>query len=1015
MADEQNTGVGVADEATNETGGDGGSAPIRLPIIHQGRVFGNGAEILNVSIGEKAVSDLESVKVKAGSYVVIKGKNLNKFDSVALRILGQPKPVLNSQIFEGQISFAIPNYDKSLDAGGTLLIELDSFFEPQFNCRLGNNLNYKTEEQDEEEEKEEKKQAEKAQKKAEEAQKSSKNLDSILERNTPSGLAGVFASSGGESAGGWQKQMLQAMADDNKPEIRRLALEANEEDLKELSKQTNSQAHKDLLQQTLRFEEVTKSGVFAGSWGKRIKQAIKSNNQRDISRLAKEARPEELEELLKKLDKFLDPEHKKTLNNQLKQFNEQIESAKKEAQASELAKSQDGLDDDDRAAQAELIDEKNITGLGGEVSAGGTQTIGGQTISQQGTVQTFGGSSVGQTSTGQARGSQTFSTQGTVTASGQQTISQSATVQGGGQTASGGTAQAGGSQKVSSAATVSGQVSAGKTVSATQTANLSGGSTGQANAKVTAQAGSNGQANANVSGQFKPQAQSSTLASANQVGSGQTAGLGAQNQALGTKPQKAEQTVSQGQTQKTPGQISSQGQTGISGQIQKSTDIKSPQQFSGSTAGGGGIVNISPKTTLGAFSLPTSQGTNIAGVIPKKQQPSESPQQKKDQEIKAQEGNKQSAGQKEPEDKQEGVEKPKEQKNSEEKEEDVKAAETPEGKKAGQEIMANLDKQPANLQSELERAAGPKDKKSRLPRKQKKELQKSRQAQNIGSSGLAGNVPQGTEEESAQKEPTGGSKQLGQNNLSEPPEPGESKQQEALGGEPVQNLAQPNQPGQEKEKQEEESQAEEEDLEPPRVPPQVAALQESQRQDQLTPELEPFVKLVNQEIDGFLIGGVGWVFGLMLPTFGLSLIVGAIAGDLIWLFKGLVKSLAKRFIKSIPSIPEKIKENSQALVSQINLTLKIKIIIVLLNIICLVVTLLILDFFIYVGCNSPIPSNPATKYYGSYLGIAGYSDVCETFLKAGNQVFDRPANPSGPAIQGVNTQSPAETGGVNAR
>lgn len=169
----------------------------------------------------------------------------------------------------------------------------------------------------------------------------------------------------------------------------------------------------------------------------------------------------------------------------------------------------------------------------------------------------------------------------------------------------------------------------------------------------------------------------------------------------------------------------------------------------------------------------------------------------------------------------------------------------------------------------------------------------------------------------------------------------------------------PQQPGQEVEKQEnneeEESDTEEKNPSDGGVPGQQPG-QTVSKQD-LNAQLKEAETLANKAANTFLQRLANMVWGAAFPTFGLSLLAGAILGDFIWLAKNWV---VKKALSALP-LPKKLSHiDTKEL--QINFSLGIKLQILIWNIIvaCLMALTLIFIISVLWGiCNSWVTAYPA--------------------------------------------------------
>ena len=169
-------------------------------------------------------------------------------------------------------------------------------------------------------------------------------------------------------------------------------------------------------------------------------------------------------------------------------------------------------------------------------------------------------------------------------------------------------------------------------------------------------------------------------------------------------------------------------------------------------------------------------------------------------------------------------------------------------------------------------------------------------------------------------------------------------------------------------------------------------------------KLDEVVKPINKAVNAFLMQGVGWVWGLGLETFGLSVVAGALLGDVLWIFKD---SLIKFVIRKMPGthnisyLDEKTWQltifTEEEIAEKIKISLKVKANIVAFNaIIAGAIAGLVLIFFliIAIGCNYPPYLNKVSyklTVVGLYIG-----DDCKYFDMS-EMIGDTSSPPSTPS------------------
>lgn len=212
-------------------------------------------------------------------------------------------------------------------------------------------------------------------------------------------------------------------------------------------------------------------------------------------------------------------------------------------------------------------------------------------------------------------------------------------------------------------------------------------------------------------------------------------------------------------------------------------------------------------------------------------------------------------------------------------------------------------------------------------------------------------------------------------------EPGQAPEQEP-GLEPETAAEKDGQPGEaksadEKQENEEEAQAQQQ---------QQAAQQQNQvasalRQAKLDDEsLKKVTKEANLALDKFLMEGVEMVWAGAIETFGLTVLLGAIIGDFLWMFKNsIIRGVLKPLLRT-----EFLKKKAEQIAKQIKISVKVKLNILAMNLIvaaAVMLVLFILFVLLWVGCNYP-PGITRLSYRFSVVGLAGGSSICESLDSA---------------------------------
>lgn len=137
-------------------------------------------------------------------------------------------------------------------------------------------------------------------------------------------------------------------------------------------------------------------------------------------------------------------------------------------------------------------------------------------------------------------------------------------------------------------------------------------------------------------------------------------------------------------------------------------------------------------------------------------------------------------------------------------------------------------------------------------------------------------------------------------------------------------------------------------------------------------ELAEAELVANRAVNTFLNEQAGiWVWAFALPTLGVSILLGAIVGDLLWLMKDWI---VEKVLTNNPVLSSFPNLNIKDLKIKFGLLLKAQII--AMNLIVVIVPALSLMLVLYIGCNFPVPDNFLTGHYTSVIGIT-YPPVCK--------------------------------------
>ncbi len=151
--------------------------------------------------------------------------------------------------------------------------------------------------------------------------------------------------------------------------------------------------------------------------------------------------------------------------------------------------------------------------------------------------------------------------------------------------------------------------------------------------------------------------------------------------------------------------------------------------------------------------------------------------------------------------------------------------------------------------------------------------------------------------------------------------------------------------------------------------------------------LDEAAKLINASISAYLLQGAVWIWAAAIPTIGLSILVGAILGDLLFLLKSF---LVKRAIGvvSVAGLGQGINISQfspDQLAEKVQFSTGVKANIIAMNLAACVVLAIVFLFFgiiLYAGCTSPLGEtiSSATNFKASVIGGMGFSDVCQALV-----------------------------------
>ena len=163
------------------------------------------------------------------------------------------------------------------------------------------------------------------------------------------------------------------------------------------------------------------------------------------------------------------------------------------------------------------------------------------------------------------------------------------------------------------------------------------------------------------------------------------------------------------------------------------------------------------------------------------------------------------------------------------------------------------------------------------------------------------------------------------------------------------------------------------------------------------------VALVNPAMNDLLDEAAIWVWATSIPSFGLSILLGAIVGDFLWAFKKwLIKKVLEKVWIAKTIVGKEISEDEIA--DQIQFSWGVKANIIAMNLIVAIVLAAIIFLFVaifYAGCTISVAGfqtfNKATSYKTSIFGVLGLSQYCQQITDTANVVtggiVSSPVNP----------------------
>jgi hypothetical protein len=140
-------------------------------------------------------------------------------------------------------------------------------------------------------------------------------------------------------------------------------------------------------------------------------------------------------------------------------------------------------------------------------------------------------------------------------------------------------------------------------------------------------------------------------------------------------------------------------------------------------------------------------------------------------------------------------------------------------------------------------------------------------------------------------------------------------------------------------------------------------------------EIERLTKEANRLLNSFLLEQSAVIWAAAIPSLGLSILLGMVLGDFIWLAKGyIIKGILNRLLTT-----EQLKKRTDEIASQIKISLSVKINIFLFNLVAIVFPVMAILLILATGCNYPVSGKqPVFGYRLSAIG-AIIGDSCQPF------------------------------------
>lgn len=245
----QDSTVSETEENTSQS--DGVS---KLPAIRPGKGdFFNGIRLDAVLLDGVDISEEASSATGLGGYVEVLGEGLKVIDSVALRFLGEQHTPQNLLIYDNEISFTIPNFEKVLGKGGKMEAEFLSLLNPKASFKLFNKLVYQTLEERQKAQKQKKQEREEGYNRAQANDlKTKDNLGNLLANAATESVGDILTGTSGGGLVNNSEKLKKALASKNndllKTEVERLVRENDIQTLKAEIKGDSDAASLQILQ-----------------------------------------------------------------------------------------------------------------------------------------------------------------------------------------------------------------------------------------------------------------------------------------------------------------------------------------------------------------------------------------------------------------------------------------------------------------------------------------------------------------------------------------------------------------------------------------------------------------------------------------------------------------------------------------------------------------------------------------------------------------------------------------------